>query len=217
MLEAGCWSGQSSTSTVQCPLAHGQTVPLAVILWELWPNLTSSDRSSLLTESSFALRPRTTAGRPEDLPGPGGLLRCVPWFSDPAKPPSPHQSGSVGVAFGPSDSLGTSFVGFRGSIARPAPAACQLFACCLATTGAWFAEKVVGWPFFLPGLSPGDIPPVSLALQMRQSRTPRHVIPPTRRSFTGPLAQILMKIGGKPALPDGPEHGTFRSFSQRSP
>ena len=53
------------------------------------------------------------------------------------------------------------------------------------------------------------------AVQMRQSRTPRHVIPPTRRSFTGPLAQILMKIGGKPALPDGPEHGTFRSFSQR--
>ena len=50
---------------------------------------------------------------------------------------------------------------------------------------------------------------------MRQSRTPRHVIPPTRRSFTGPLAQILMKIGGKPALPDSPEHGTFRSFSQR--
>ena len=59
--------------------------------------------------------------------------------------------------------------------------------------------------------------PNALAVQMRQSRTPRHVIPPTRRSLTGPLAQILMKIGGKPALPDGPGHGTFRSFSQRSP
>ncbi len=36
-------------------------------------------------------------------------------------------------------------------------------ACRLATTGAWFTENVVGSPLFLPGLSPGNMPPVSLA------------------------------------------------------
>lgn len=54
-----------------------------------------------------------------------------------------------------------------------------------------------------------------LVVQMRRSRTPRLVFPPTRRSFTGPSAQILKKIARKLALPDGPERGPFRSFSQR--
>ena len=58
------------------------------------------------------------------------------------------------------------FIRFRGSIARPTPAAPQRFTGRLAATGAWFAEKVAGYPLFLPGLSPGDIPPVSLAHQV---------------------------------------------------
>ena len=83
----------------------------------------------------------------------------------PRSPSAPHQTGLEDVAFGPSDGLGTPVGTFRGSIARPMPAACQRFACRLATTGAWFAEKVAGCPLFLPGLSPSDIPPVSLAHQ----------------------------------------------------
>ena len=63
----------------------------------------------------------------------------------PRSPSSPHQSGVEGVAFGPSESLGTpNMVIFRGSMARPTPTACQRFTCRLATTGAWFAEKVAG-------------------------------------------------------------------------
>ena len=34
-------------------------------------------------------------------------------------------------------------------------------------------------------------------------------------AYAGPLARILVKIRGKPALPDSREHGAFRSFSQR--
>ena len=55
----------------------------------------------------------------------------------------PHQIGAQGVAFGQVDDLGTPVShSSRGSIARPAPAAPQRFACRLAATDAWFAEEV---------------------------------------------------------------------------
>ena len=45
----------------------------------------------------------------------------------PRSPSAPHQTGLEDVAFGPSDGLGTPVETFRGSIARPMPAACQRF------------------------------------------------------------------------------------------
>ena len=49
--------------------------------------------------TSFSSRPRSTTGRPEDLPGPGGVLLCVPWFFDPGMPHFASPNRLVGVAF----------------------------------------------------------------------------------------------------------------------
>ena len=97
----------------------------------LWPNLTSSNRSSLaLVLPSFPLRPHTTTRRFEDLPGPDDVLVYVPWFFDPGGPPfaSPNRLGSV--AFDNSKNLGTPENNhFRGSISRPAHAATDASPC----------------------------------------------------------------------------------------
>ena len=128
-------------------------------------DLTSSNRSSsVYGVTPFLCGPSTTQGRLKDLPGPGGLLRRVPWFFDPAEPLLASPKTAPRVL--PSAEWTASALRFRllrGSIARPTPAAPQRFACRLAATDAWFTEKVVGSPLFLPGLSPGNIPPVSLA------------------------------------------------------
>ena len=56
----------------------------------------------------FSLRPRTTAGRLEGLPIPGGALLYVPWFLDPGMPHFASLFRLMGVAFDPKESLGAS-------------------------------------------------------------------------------------------------------------
>ena len=79
--------------------------------------------------AGFIARMAGTAGRFEDLPSPGGLLRRVPWVFDPAEPllASPKRLGGCCVQ---PDRLcrHAGFAMFRGSMARPTPAARQYFA-----------------------------------------------------------------------------------------
>ena len=98
-----------------------------------------------LRNNSFPLRPLYDKGRLKDLPGPGGLLRRVPWFLDPVEPlltsPKRFKGCCLQLTGRPRHSRS---LAFRGSIARPTPAAHQRFACRLTATDAWFAGKVVG-------------------------------------------------------------------------
>ena len=74
----------------------------------LWPNLTSSNRSPLaLVLPSFPLRPHTTTGQFEDLPGPDDVLLYVPWFFDPEVPPFASPKWLRSFAFDNNDHLGT--------------------------------------------------------------------------------------------------------------
>ena len=58
--------------------------------------------------SPSTLRPRSTAGQSEDLPGPDEVLLNVPWFLDPGMPHFASPMRLVGVAFAKSHRLGTS-------------------------------------------------------------------------------------------------------------
>ena len=58
--------------------------------------------------SPLTLRPRSTAGQSEDLPGPDEVLLNVPWFLDPGMPHFASPMRLVGVAFTKLHKLGAS-------------------------------------------------------------------------------------------------------------
>ena len=79
---------------------QGVTACCSQVSQLLWPHLTSLNFTSLASSYlCFPLRPRTTARRLRDLPGPDEVLLNVPWFLDPGMPHFASPMRLVGVAF----------------------------------------------------------------------------------------------------------------------
>ena len=79
---------------------QGVTACCSQVSQLLWPHLTSLNFTSLASSFlCFPLRPRTTARRLRDLPGPDEVLLRVPWFLDPGMPHFASPMRLVGVAF----------------------------------------------------------------------------------------------------------------------
>ena len=88
---------------------QGVTACCSQVSQLLWPHLTSLNFTSLASSYlCFPLRPRTTARRLRDLPGPDEVLLNVPWFLDPGMPHFASPIRLVGVAFAKSHRLGAS-------------------------------------------------------------------------------------------------------------
>ena len=102
---------------------QGVTACCSQVSQLLWPHLTSLNFTSLASSYlCFPLRPRTTARRLRDLPGPDEVLLNVPWFLDPGMPSiSPHQERLSGCCLrsSPIGSAHPMTVNLRSSIARP--------------------------------------------------------------------------------------------------